>query len=60
MGEPMKAGLDGAAFLALLGWLGGVLPVIATLFTVMWTGLRCYEAFLDIAHKRKRNNDNDV
>ena len=57
MNEPLRSGFDGAAFLAVIGWLSGWLPAIATLFTVVWTGMRCYEAWLDIKLKMKRNRD---
>ena len=48
----VKATLDLASVVALIGWAGNVLPAIATLLTIVWTGLRCYEAILGIRQKK--------
>lgn len=48
----VKAGLDLASVAALLGWANSMLPAIATLLTIVWTGLRCYEAVLAIRQKK--------
>ena len=43
---------DISAIIVLLGWASDVLPAIATLLTIVWTGLRCYEALLAIRQKK--------
>ena len=43
---------DVSAIVALLGWANNMLPAIATLLTIIWTGLRCYEAVLAIRQKK--------
>jgi hypothetical protein len=35
---------DGAAVTTLGAWFFGILPDVATLFTVIWLGLRIYES----------------
>jgi hypothetical protein len=41
--ELVKAGIDALSVLTLMGWLVGALPAIATLLTIIWTGLRIWE-----------------
>ena len=48
-----KAGLDAASLLTLIGWWMEALPAIATMFTVIWSGLRVYSEWLVIQEKRK-------
>lgn len=50
--HPIKAGLDIASVVALIGWASSVLPAIATLLTVVWSVLRIYEAILVIRLKK--------
>lgn len=47
-----RQGLDIAALTALLGYANNLLPAIATILTIVWTGLRCYEALLAIRQKK--------
>lgn len=47
-----KFSLDGISLIALLGWANNMLPAIATIFTILWTALRCYEAVLAIRQKK--------
>lgn len=35
--------IDGAAALVMVASLAGLLPQIAALFTIIWTGMRIYE-----------------
>jgi FtsH-binding integral membrane protein len=42
--EQVKAGADALSVVAVIGALSGLLPAIAALFTIIWTGLRIYES----------------
>jgi len=42
--ETTKHIIDGASVLTVVGTLSGVLPAIAALFTIIWTGIRIYES----------------
>lgn len=41
--ESTKHVVDGVSFLTVLGTLANVLPSIAAVFTIIWTGIRIYE-----------------
>jgi hypothetical protein len=41
--EGTKHGLDGLSIVTVLGALVDILPAIAALFTIVWTGIRIYE-----------------
>ena len=41
--ETAKAAADGVAVITTVGTLAQVLPSIAALFTIIWTGFRIYE-----------------
>lgn len=41
--EAVKTAGDVASIAAMLGSLGAVLPPLAALFTIIWTGIRIYE-----------------
>jgi hypothetical protein len=43
MEETTKQVLDGVSVFTMLGTLGSVLPPIAALFTIVWTGIRIWE-----------------
>ena len=43
MEETTKQILDGVSVFTMLGTLGSVLPPIAALFTIIWTGIRIWE-----------------
>jgi hypothetical protein len=43
MSDPAKAVVDGIAMGTTLGTIAGVLPAIAAIFTIVWTGIRIYE-----------------
>jgi hypothetical protein len=43
LNEGTKHVLDGLSLLTVLGALVDVLPAVAALFTVIWTGIRIYE-----------------
>ena len=43
MEETTKQVLDAASVVTMLGTLGSILPPIAALFTIVWTGIRIYE-----------------
>ena len=42
--EVMKSGMDALSVFTMLGALVQVLPSIAALFTIVWTGIRIYES----------------
>jgi ABC-type phosphate transport system permease subunit len=42
--EVMKSGMDALSVFTMLGALVEVLPSIAALFTIVWTGIRIYES----------------
>ena len=41
--EATKHALDGLSVVTVLGTLANILPSIAALFTIVWTGFRIYE-----------------
>ena len=41
--ETAKHVADGLSVVTVLGTLADVLPAVATLFTIIWTGFRIYE-----------------
>jgi len=41
--ETVKQIADAASVVTVVGTLAGVLPAIAALFTIVWTGIRIYE-----------------
>lgn len=41
--ETTKQVLDAASVVTMLGTLGSILPPVAALFTIIWTGIRIYE-----------------
>jgi hypothetical protein len=43
LSEGSKHILDGLSLITVLGALVDVLPAIAALFTIIWTGIRIYE-----------------
>jgi hypothetical protein len=43
MDETTKHFVDMASFATMLGTLGAILPPLAALFTIVWTGIRIYE-----------------
>lgn len=49
--------IDGLSFLTAIGTLVQVLPAIAALFTIIWTGIRIYESNTaqDMIAKWKKN-----
>jgi hypothetical protein len=42
--EAIKQGVDAVSIVTVVGTLAGILPAIAALFTVVWTGIRIYES----------------
>ena len=42
-GETLNYITDGLSFLTVVGTLINVLPSIAAIFTIVWTGIRIYE-----------------
>lgn len=40
----VKTFIDGISVVAMLGALAGILPSVAALFTIIWTGIRIYES----------------
>ena len=43
MDETTKTVVDAASVATMLGTLGSILPPLAALFTIIWTGIRIYE-----------------
>ena len=43
MDETTKHLVDAASIATMLGALGSILPPLAALFTIAWTGIRIYE-----------------
>lgn len=43
MEETTKQILDGVSVFTMLGTLGSILPPVAALFTIVWTGIRIWE-----------------
>jgi hypothetical protein len=43
MDEASKYMLDALSFVTVLGTLANMLPSLAALFTIIWTGIRIYE-----------------
>jgi hypothetical protein len=43
MEETTKQVIDGVSIFTMLGTLGSILPPIAALFTIVWTGIRIWE-----------------
>jgi hypothetical protein len=43
LNEGTKHVLDGLSLITVLGALVDVLPAVAALFTIIWTGIRIYE-----------------
>lgn len=41
--EGIKTAADGLSVLTVVGTLAEVLPAVAALFTIIWTGFRIYE-----------------
>ena len=41
--ETTKQVLDATSVVTMLGTLGSILPPVAALFTIIWTGIRIYE-----------------
>jgi hypothetical protein len=41
--EAAKLITDGLSVMTVVGALAGLLPAIAALFTIIWTGIRIYE-----------------
>jgi hypothetical protein len=42
--EAIKQGVDAVSIITVVGTLAGILPAIAALFTIIWTGIRIYES----------------
>jgi hypothetical protein len=42
--EAIKQGVDAVSIVTVVGTLAGILPAIAALFTIIWTGIRIYES----------------
>ena len=41
--EGIKTAADGLSFLTVVGTIAEILPAVAALFTIVWTGFRIYE-----------------
>jgi hypothetical protein len=41
--ETVKHIADGLSVVTVVGTLAGILPAVAALFTIIWTGIRIYE-----------------
>lgn len=59
MDETAKTLVDGVSVATMLGTLGSLLPPVAALFTIVWTGIRIWEtdtAQAFVKKKRKRDD----
>lgn len=55
MGDDWKVTAANVASISmLLGWANNLLPIIATLVTIGWTGLRFYREFLEIRQMKAK------
>lgn len=41
--EAVKQIADGVSVITVIGTLAGILPSVAAIFTIIWTGIRIYE-----------------
>ena len=41
--DTVKHVADAASVVTVIGTLAGILPAVAALFTIVWTGIRIYE-----------------
>jgi hypothetical protein len=41
--EAVKQVADGVSIITVVGTLAGILPAVAAIFTIVWTGIRIYE-----------------
>ena len=56
--ETVKHIADGVSVITVVGTLAGVLPSIAALFTIVWTGIRIFETETVQSWVRKPSDDN--
>jgi hypothetical protein len=54
--EAVKTLMDGVSVVTVVGTLTNVLPSIAAVFTIIWTGIRIYETET-VQNWIKRNDD---
>lgn len=59
MDETTKTMVDAASVATMLGTLGSILPPLAALFTIVWTGIRIYETETVQSLVKKRAEDKD-
>ena len=58
MDETAKTVIDAASVVTMLGTIGSLLPPVAALFTIVWTGIRIWETDTAQAFvKKKRKRD---
>ena len=59
MDETTKTMVDAASVATMLGTLGSILPPLAALFTIIWTGIRIYETetVQNLVKKRAEGKD---
>ena len=59
MDETTKTMVDAASVATMLGTLGSILPPLAALFTIVWTGIRIYETetVQNLVKKRAEGED---
>ena len=58
MDETAKNVVDAASVATMLGTIGSLLPPVAALFTIVWTGIRIWETDTAQAFvKKKRKRD---
>jgi hypothetical protein len=57
--DGMKHVLDLASITTVLGALMGILPSIAAVFTIVWTGIRIYETKTVQGLLNKKGTDDD-
>jgi len=56
--DTVKQVADGLSIVTVVGTLAGVLPSIAAIFTIIWTGIRIYETdTVQSALGKEKNED---
>lgn len=57
--EGTKQVVDAVSIFTVVGTLGDILPPMAALFTIIWTGIRIYETET-VQRALGRKSDNDI
>ncbi len=60
--DTMKHIMDGLSVMTVLGTITKMLPAVAAMFTIIWTGIRIYESATvqKLLGKDKKESDNET